>query len=386
MSIIHLSILKANENELKAIRNLDNTIPEKLALLFEVDPPSENVRTRKYMRASESPIMTYIDRKIAEISNHWFKQPAMIDGFRWEHDARVENGEHVIPYMVSRLVAGGNLVTPVVGYDRWGSIEYKIGLKNISKAHIHGWCLRLDATAIEDSAEPEFFQENIRDIVDELGIDPRQCRVILDFADVSLTTNSVSDIFEKSCRVIRQLTGFCFDYYSVCGCSLPSSIEKAVEKKDTNGSVLRKEMLVYQMLRSEFPYGVIKSGDYGVRGPTTTEHQSKHINGKIRYTTELNFFVVRGHSIQQDGGTFAQMHGLAENLVGSEHFLGENFSWGDKNIVSCSKREKLKGKAKPGNAGTWVGFDTNHHLTFVVQEIEEFERKLKVRELVGSEP
>ncbi|GBQ78130.1 hypothetical protein AA14337_1045 [Acetobacter malorum DSM 14337] len=385
MSGAHVSILKANENELKAIQHLDENISEKLNILFEVDPPSERSVDCKYMKESETPIMTYLDRKITGVCKSWPKKPVMIDGFKWPHDARVESGEHVIPYMVSCLAKMGNLVIPVIGYDRLESIEYKLALKTIPESHIYGWCLRLDGTAIhEDSAEPDFFLDNIQNILDELNIDPRECHVLLDFADLSVATTSVSDIFEKSCRVIRLLAGFCFKYYAVCGCSLPSSIDKAVTQKDTTGSVLRKEMLVYQMLRSEFPADIIKSGDYGVRGPTSTEHPSRHTNGKIRYTTELHFFIVRGHSVQIDGGTFIQMHDLSENLLGSEYFLGENFSWGDKNIASCGKREKIKGRTKTGNAGTWIGFDTNHHLTFVIQEIEEFERKIKVRELVKT--
>ncbi|GAB6966825.1 hypothetical protein JCM25156A_08620 [Komagataeibacter kakiaceti JCM 25156] len=381
MSATHISILKANQNELEAIYHLDDRSSDKLSILFEIDPPSESVRSRKYMKESENPTITYLDRKIDEIADHWPQRPAMIDGFRWAPDARAENGEHVIPYIISRLTAAGNPVTPVIGYDRWESAEYRLALKNIPLCQINGWCLRLDITAIEDFSEPEFFQENIDSIIEELNIDPRQCCVILDFADLSAIADPVPDIVEKASGIIKHLQKTNFSYYTVCGCSLPSSVDKAVSKRDTSGLILRKEMLVYQMLRSEFPADLVKSGDYGVRGPTTTEHPNPNINGKIRYTTEIHFLVMRGHSIKLDDGKYVQMHALAENVVSSEHYLGADFSWGDRNLLSCSKKEKIKGKIKSGNAGTWIGFDTNHHLTFTIQEVEEFERKLKVREL-----
>jgi hypothetical protein len=66
------------------------------------------------------------------------------------------------------------------------------------------------------------------------------------------------------------------------------------------------------------------------------------------------------------------MYGLAETVVRSEHFLGDGFSWGDSQIVLCSRQRAL------GNLGRWIAIDTNHHLTFVVHEVEEFERELLV--------
>jgi hypothetical protein len=121
------------------------------------------------------------------------------------------------------------------------------------------------------------------------------------------------------------------------------------------------------MLRMEFPDLNIVNGDYGLRGPTTTEIRSKYTNGKIRHTIEKQIFVVRGHPFLNDH-SFVQMHELAERLTKSRHYLGDGFSWGDSQILLCSL-----GLAK-GDLSHWIAVDTSHHLTFVVQEVEEFER------------
>ncbi|MEJ0097483.1 MAG: hypothetical protein WDM84_05495 [Bauldia sp.] len=88
----------------------------------------------------------------------------------------------------------------------------------------------------------------------------------------------------------------------------------------------------------------------------------------MRYAIKKEIFVVRGHSFEWDGGSHAQMRQLAEILRSSKHYLGDAFSWGDQRISQCAAG------AFVGSPGSWIAIDTNHHLTFVVHEVEEFER------------
>ena len=106
--------------------------------------------------------------------------------------------------------------------------------------------------------------------------------------------------------------------------------------------------------------------------PTTTEKPSKYTNGKIRHTVKKQMFVVRGHPFTHDHNN-TQMYGLSAIVVESPHFLGEDFSWGDMQI--------LPGSRKGGRLDLtlWIAIDTNHHLTFAVQEVEEFERNLMAK-------
>ena len=373
MLVSHTAILKANQGELKALANLDEWTSRKVLPLFEVGPITDAVRDRKYMKTSQTPTITYLNRKLDPIASSWTTQPAMVDGYQWAADARAENGDHVIAYMVSRLRASGTSVIPVVGYDRWESYDYRLGLKSIPPRSDGNYCVRLDSSAIEDAAEPEHFKGNVRDIIEELGLEPTRCFALLDFADISMSTMSIEALVSKASRIILQLELLGFQYYIVAGCSFPSTINLAVTDRDSVGSVLRKEMLLWQTLRSEFPQLRIGSGDYGVRGPSTTEHPSKYTNGKIRHTVAKQMFVVRGHPFSNDGGKYVQMYGLAATMTGSVNFLGGNFSWGDGQILLCSRQQAL------GNLGHWIAIDTNHHLTFVVQEVEEFERALVTR-------
>lgn len=373
---VHTSILRANKGELEALVNLDARTVGKVSPLFEITPLTEAIRQdRAYMRKTTTPVLTYLNRKLDPIAEGWGTRRAMVDGFQWAPDAHVETGDHLIAYMVSRLRSLGVDVVPVIGYDRWDSTAYRLGIKGIVPRSDGTWCLRLDRSAVEDAAEPEYFRGRVADIVEELELQPEKCFVILDFADISSDATPLELLVSSALNVIGGLETFHFDHYVTVGCSLPPTINLAVSKRDAVGAVLRKEMLLWQTLRLEYPQIRIESGDYGVRGPTTTEQPSKYTNGKIRHTVKQQTFVARGHPFRDDGGRYVQMHGLAATVVRSTHFLGGNFSWGDDQIVLCSRFQAL------GALSRWIAIDTNHHLTFVVQEVEEFER-----ELIGHMP
>ena len=369
---VHTAILKANKGELEALANLDEQTARKVRPLFEVGRLTDAIRQRKYISTSATPTITHLNRVLDPVGASWGSRPAMVDGYQWAANARAENGEHVIAYMISRLRAAGVSVIPVVGYDRWSDTEYKLGLQSVPPREDGHFCLRLDSSAIEDVAEPEYFQATIIKIVDELDLTPAHCSVLLDFADISVGVMSVEMLVSKAISIIKQLLAFGFDHYIVAGCSFPQTIDLAVGNQDSVGSVLRKEMLVWQTLRLEFPNLTILNGDYGVRGPTTTERPSKYTNGKIRHTVKKQMFVVRGHPFTHDHNN-TQMYGLSEIVVKSPHFLGADFSWGDMQIALGSRRGGRLDLTR------WIAIDTNHHLTFAVHEVEEFERSLLIK-------
>ena len=186
----HAVILKAKQGEFEALGNLDAQTKPKVLPLFEVSRLTDAIRARKYISTSSAPTMTHINRVLDEVGKAWLTRPAMVDGYQWAPDARAENGDHVIAYMVSRLSALGVLVIPVIGYDRWDNAEYRLGVQGILPPDDGHYCLRLDSSAIEDVAEPEHFRRTIENIIDYLQLNPARCSVLLDFADISVARQS----------------------------------------------------------------------------------------------------------------------------------------------------------------------------------------------------
>ncbi len=370
MTHSYLPIIKAKPGELKAFTKTKGSVSKKTLPLFEVGRMSESIRTAKRFEESSAITCAYLDETASRIAEVRKGESALVDAYQWPPNSTTETGEHVLPYIYSKLKLLGVNVIPVIGYDRWDSTQYKLAMQNLEVAADSNYCLRLDSHAIEDAADPEFFEEQVFGILDDLNLEPDHFTALVDFGDI--THLSLEELIVQGNRVIELLVSMGFRRVATAGCSLPPTIDGAVKKQNSNGYVVRKEMLLWQTLRTEHPRLNWLFGDYGVRGPNTAEGvKSPHTNGKIRYTINKQFFVVRGHSVQT-GDKGAQMHKLSKTLVESDHYLGRDFSWGDTQILDCSL-----GKFS-GNSQTWIAIDTNHHIAYVVAEIEEFEQSITV--------
>lgn len=361
----YVPVFKAMKGELDAVAHITEAEAPKVHPLFDVTRIGPNTQKAKWFRHSATPTEEYVDRVVDGIAAVWSGRTAMIDAYHWAADAVVDSGEHVLPYIFNRLNSSGINVIPVVGYDRWDNQAYRLAMRGSELVEADYCCLRLDADAIEDAADPEFFLERIDSILEDLDLRPERCAVLIDFGD--LTTHSLEEMGEKAEMILALLDSYGFLYLVTTGCSLPKSIDLAVKKPDSVGTVLRKEMVLWQMLRQAHPGIRLVYGDYGVRGPTSNEGvPNKHANAKIRHTIDKHFFVVRGHSMMLEGKG-EQVWGLAETVVHSRHYLGEGFSWGDSEIAKCSRKEIKGGHTQ------WISIDTSHHVAFAVAEVEEFE-------------
>jgi len=368
MTINYLPIYKAKPGEFKAIKNARQTDAEKMLPLFEVSRIGDSVRKAARFKNSDAIVCAYLDEIAQRIATVRKGKDVLVDAFHWKPDATTETGEHVIPYIYSKLEALGVNVIPVIGYDRWDSTAYRIAMQGVEVSVSGYYCLRLDSHAIEDAEDPAFFEEKVVEIINDMEIEPGRCAVILDFGDI--TALSIENLMDQAERAMQVLASMNFKFVSTAGCSLPPTIDKAVKKQNSTGMVLRKEMLLWQAMRVGYPNVKWVFGDYGVRGPNTADDViSPHTNSKIRHTIGKNYYIVRGHSMQE-GNKGAQMHALAKTIVNSTHFMGKEFSWGDMRILACSEGEFK------GGSGDWIAIDTNHHLAWVIAEVEEFELKV----------
>jgi len=365
----YLPILKAKPGELKALANSKTSVSAKILPLFDVGRLSERTRLAKRFSETSAVTCAYLDEVAESIAVVRKGANALVDAYQWPPNSTTEPGEHVISYIYGKLASLGVKMIPVIGYDRWDSTQYRLAMQQLEVSPEDYYCLRLDSHAIEDAAEPEFFEEQITAILDDLQIDPSRCAVLLDFGDISHA--SIEDILDQGTQIVAQLDSLGFRRIATAGCSLPPTIDGAVKKPNSTGKVLRKEMLLWQMLRTQNPHINWLFGDYGVRSPNTGEDVvSPHTNGKIRHTIDKHFFIVRGHSVQI-GAKGGQMYELAKKLVESQNYLGPEFSWGDSQILQCSL-----GEGKPGNSTTWIAIDTNHHIAYAIAEVMEFEKSV----------
>ena len=135
---------------------------------------------------------------------------------------------------------------------------------------------------------------------------------------------------------------------------------------DSQKKVSRVEVELWKALLTAHPLIGRKSkySDYGILNPERPDVDlvTMRPSGKIRYATEKEWIIVKGHSLRK-GDKYQQYHELSGEVASLPEFR-EQHCWGDKYIDKCSRRV-----AGTGNLTTWVRVDTNHHLTLVGEQI-----------------
>nr|WP_262408366.1 beta family protein [Stenotrophomonas maltophilia] len=363
----YLPILKSLTSEYEASKHMDATDAAVIHPLFDVPVISENRQKAKKYQNSPAPKSDYLDEVAESIAKYWKGGLVLVDAFNWAPDATVETGEHALVYLHSSLKAQGVGVAPVVGYDRWDDQIYQLAMRGLDLSGSPYVCFRLEASAVEDAAEPDVFHERMQEMLEDLQLSPADCAALLDLGDLS--SKPLMEITNDATRVLELLNGYGFRYIATAGSSMPKSVDLAVKKKDSTAKVIRKEMLLWRALRTEFNGIPLVFGDYGVRGPGSNDAiRNPNANAKIRYTCDKAFLISRGHSVAE--GWAIQMPAVAAQIVNSKEFL-PGFSWGDQIIFDCSNHLPVK-----NGHGKWIAYDTSHHLAFVVEEVREFERSL----------
>ncbi|GLG82597.1 beta family protein [Acinetobacter calcoaceticus] len=368
----YVPIMKAKKGELDAIESIRAE-----QLQYQIQPLFHPLFDMPNVFKKDASRIADVTKRCERIGILWNGNIALVDGYFWKpSEALLENGEHFLTYTYNKLFTLGVKVVPVIGYDRWFdqmSSLYNHTMKNLNYPDAPYFCIRLDGDAMYDIDEPDFFKEQLDSILSDLKLSESNCAILLDFGDVSVNRITVEQMLSKSSDFLEILSEYDFKYIAISGASYPESVAEAIHDHDTDGSVLRKEMVVWQTLRKMFPNVRLKFGDHGARHPAPEkEIRNKHTNGKIVYTIDLNYFVVRGHPFSRDGNQ-AHRKQLAERLVNSIYYEGDDYSWGDKKILECANGVKKF----IGNSTQWVAIDTSHHITYVLEEVNSFELAYK---------
>lgn len=370
MKSVYVPILKAKQGEFDAISHLSERTKQQIIPLFDIHQ----------QKAKSESLESFLCKIASGIARVMKDKPIFVDLSKWSPNAQTEGGEHVIPYLRNRLDHGGVIVNPVVRYGSWHDPVYVNAMKSLRLEKGCNYCIRLnmDNSTIEDvKADPDYVAERLNNIVEQLEINPHDIYLLIDFGDISSLRRSIEGMINETRQIISLAQNIGFSQFMLAGASLPTSINHAVRERDSEGLVLRKEMITWQALLSENPRLNITFADYGVHNPNSFDESGygKNANGKIRYTIDQKCFIARGHQLYSTGNKFRQFCDLAQVITGSEHYCGKEFSWGDEQILLHSNPD-----SNSGSQTTWISIDTNHHIETVVMEILEFHLQLVAKE------
>lgn len=149
-----------------------------------------------------------------------------------------------------------------------------------------------------------------------------------------------------------------------------TSFPQALDFLLSNSFVLseRVEEKIFKELNSLVNKKIFFS-DFGVTKGTSEEipaYMFSKILPKVRYTLSNSYYISKGQneSIPKSKKRVGYKE-LAYNLVNSDYFLGEDFSYGSSKIFEISQQNN----EKKGSNTNWVTYSVNHHLTFVLKSL-----------------
>jgi len=133
----------------------------------------------------------------------------------------------------------------------------------------------------------------------------------------------------------------------------------------------RKEFIIWQELREKYPDLIF--GDYVSDDPKDPSFNHKVIIiPTIRYTYNENWYIFRGEHDEDKPYDYSQFHKLSQDLVDHHIYCGKDFSWSDKRINNIANTKCKNTNCNHGNAESWVQIAVNHHISFVVNQLQEF--------------
>jgi hypothetical protein len=230
-----------------------------------------------------------------------------------------------------------------------------------------GFCFRVDVEDLGDQADQTWIEIIERSA--EMGLTDAHVDVIVDLRFVgAIALNRLASLVHGFLGLRPR--DFRPRFIAIAG----SSVLKEVSSIPVDGvsAVTRQELLPWTSIQAQLGTSQrVAFGDYGVIHPDFSQSApSKYANAKIRYTRGDSIHYFRGTRLF-DPSNFGQYHALARRVVGSQQYRGPSYSAGDSEIWGCANRN-----TRPGNLGTWVRTDRNHHIETTVDQVQQVVRQL----------
>jgi hypothetical protein len=350
----YIPILTPKRGELGAIKELKEKELSKFTPLFDTHQMS--IKGGKYDKSLDQHLHAIINA----LDKQWPKEKLFIlDYSQINLDLRMEENIHPFKFLCDSLKEKQLIFSPTIGLDR--DEAYLNALTDfINENPDYIITIRL----LEDDVEnPRETKDAIHTITSCLHIEIAKCNLIIDFKGIeNKDIDSLIDLLSEFNLILPFQAWLSF---TLAASGFPSDLSKI--SRDSNQSIQRKELNLWraaidgQALIGRKP----NFGDYIISPPdrANVDVLTMQRGGKIRYTTLEDWVIFKGHGFKKDGD-YSQYRALSESLIKSKHYLGEDYSWGDKRAFACA--EKTVG---PGSLETWIKIDTNHHLTLVGEQI-----------------
>lgn len=338
----YLSVLKLKAGEVEAVRHLAANVWEHWNPLFELLPVEpdpgqtldELVGDTLYglIRACTSGATVFIDFEEAEVNQTQF-----------------------VERVLEKLVTEGLVPVPVIQPDSAQTIVD--GVRNFLTQHNNGIALRLDFGQLLPN-----ITQRVQTLVADVGARINESHLLLDMEEID------EAIVPQIMVTMPNLLGLVpalrdWASFTLVGASIPRILGVP---SATNAVLSRVEWDLFNQL-SPFIRPLVSRldfGDYAICNPELVEFDPRRmqIAPKIIYTIPNAWIVYKGRSIRRLN--WEQTRAMCRDLIGRSEYCGRNYSYGDEYIDDCAN-----GQVSAGNSMIWKRVGTNHHITFVANQV-----------------
>ena len=351
----YVPALKWRMGEFRALQDLSEANKARLTPLIEITPIPWDFE-------SDQPAKT-IDQHLAAVPeqmvNAWgAERPLFIELGLLEASERMASGAHPLEALLDAGVGRGLKPIPVTGPDR--DAAYQAAVRSVMERHKTEVCIRLDR---EDFLSPNC-ANRIAELLATLASDASRAHLVIDVFAVD--QSQIALLLAILPGVITGLPHLnVWQSLTVLSGAFPVNLSDVAPGL---GAFPRNDWTLWQQLSAVPPARLPTFGDYGIANPAPQEEvdpRFMHVSASIRYTAAHEWLIFRGRDVRHPAhGGFTQFRSLSTQVVAHPAYCGAGYCWGDNYISTCAA-----GTASTGNHTTWRRVGTNHHLTYVVNQI-----------------
>lgn len=342
-SYCYLPILPARFGAFRAVGALSPIARARLTPMFDV---------RSVVLKAGDTLDSYLMKRATGISTCWdSERPFYLDVHDLPLDARTSSGSQPISFLVDYFRSRGARVVPVTGTEEDRGSEYLQTIRALTSQDGDGCCLRLMPDDLGDASR---LISSISFVLETVRLSPNDVDVLIDLRYVGRdSTEALRANMLESLQVINSISRF--RNIVVSGSSVPDVLGRRDQGKVRREP--RIELRLWESLLETADEVPLPFSDYGIIGAHySPPGRVVNVPARIRYTT------ARDHVFRR--AKRGEHRQLCRQLIESDEFVGAAFSAGDQRLYFSSM-----GHGGPGTPAHWVGYDTNHHLELVSEQV-----------------
>lgn len=334
---LYTPILKYKQGESQAVKDLPDTVKQHLLPLFcimELNEPGTLVNS---------------------LLRTWGKEfPFFIDF----HPTATGSRDKYIKKFFEISKKEGMPAIPVIQthYDK----TYLNEIKKAGNLIKNGYALRIT------EPDPDELRKILDNVYKMMEVNDKDLDVIIDLGHLPRSNAFIDAYSTIANNLLSVLNPSKFRYVIVAGGSFPEALTGI--PKNHISELQRNEWIIWGKIHKK--HRSVLFGDYGIDDPNIPTSDRFTIVPTIRYTSGDNWFIVRGEYDSRQPYDYTQFHRLSKMLVKTKIYCGPTYSWGDNRIKECADRTCTgSDHCNHGNLTSWVRIGTNHHLTYVVNQL-----------------